>query len=212
MTLNAFSFLCCQFTEHYPTMLSSGNLTIKTTRNAASSIYSRGPEIPPLSVARKQGLANLPARHDLTEISLLDHQIALAGGTTMALETTRTRLQNAKHERPLSLSETLQKKWEQWKRQEDENQFFRACLGILDELTAVAFEVSECLEEESESLVLQQKFTSEISPADNKRVFQSIHKLQKTFSESQGREIRARVKWDSRSNRPCIRAPSSRWI
>jgi hypothetical protein len=58
----------------------------------------------------------------------------------------------------------------------------------------MAFKVSECLEEELESLVLQQKFKSEISPADNKRIFQSIHKLQKTFAESQGHEIRARVK------------------
>jgi hypothetical protein len=193
-------------------MLSSGNLRIGTTHDAASSIYSRDPEIPPLSVAHKQRPAKYPASHDLTEISLLDHQIALVGGTTMALETTRTRLHNAKRERPLSLPETLEKKWEQWKRQEDENQFFSACLSILNDLTAVAFGVSECLREESESLVFQQNFESEISPADNKRLFELIHKLQKAFVESQGREIRARVKWDSRSNRPCIRAPSSRWI
>ncbi|KAH2362496.1 hypothetical protein KXV92_006727 [Aspergillus fumigatus] len=193
-------------------MLSSGNLRIGTTHDVASSIYSRDQEIPPLSVPHKQGRAKSPASHDLTEINLLDHQIALVGGTTMALETTRTRLKNAKHERPLSLPETLEKKWEQWKRQEEENQFFSACLSILNDLTAVAIEVSECLREESERLVFQQNFESWISPADNKRVFQSIHKLQKAFIESQGREIRARVKWDSRSNRPCIRAPSLRWI
>ncbi|GFF63480.1 hypothetical protein IFM51744_11139 [Aspergillus udagawae] len=193
-------------------MASSGNLTIRTTRDAASSIYSRGPEIPPLSVPRKQGLANLPARHDLTEISLLDHQIALAGGTTMALETTRTRLQDAKRERPLSLPETLEKKWEQWKRQEDENRFFMDCLRILNDLTAVVIEVSESLIEESGSPDVQRDIRVGVSPASKERVFQMIHKLQRALVESQGLEIRARVKWDSRSNRPCLRAPSSRWI
>jgi hypothetical protein len=193
-------------------MLSFGNFASKTTRDAASSIYSRGPQIPPLSVPRKQGLANLPARHDLTEISLLDHQIALAGGTTMALETTRTRLQDAKHERPLSLPETLEKKWEQWKRQEDENRFFMDCLRILNDLTAVAIEVSESLIEESGSPDVQRDVGLGVSSASKERVFQMIHKLQRALVESQGLEIRARVKWDSRSNRPCLRAPSSRWI
>ncbi|GIJ92725.1 hypothetical protein Asppvi_002003 [Aspergillus pseudoviridinutans] len=193
-------------------MLSSRDLTIRTTRDAASSIYSRGPEIPPLPVPRKQKLGNFPERHDPAEISLLDHQIALAGGTTMALETTRTRLQNAKHERPLSLPETVAKKWEQWKRQEDENRFFVDCVRILNDLTAVAIEVSESLLQETKNPVLQRDSESQISSASNERVFKMIQKLEKTLIESQGREVRARVKWDSRSNRPCIRAPSSRWI
>ncbi|GFF60702.1 hypothetical protein IFM51744_10458 [Aspergillus udagawae] len=193
-------------------MFSSENLMMRTTRNAASSIYSRGLEISPLCVPRKQGFANSPTRRDLPEISPLDHEIALARGTTMALETTRTRLQNAKQERPLSLPEILKEKGEQWKRQEDENRFFRDCLSILNDLTTVVIEVSESLIEESKSLVLRRDFVSEISPADNERIFRLIHDLQKALVESQGREIRARVKWDSRSDRPCIRVPSSRWI
>jgi hypothetical protein len=39
----------------------------------------------------------------------------------MALETTYRWLQDAKYERPLSLPKTLEKKWEQWKHQEDKN-------------------------------------------------------------------------------------------
>jgi hypothetical protein len=106
----------------------------------------------------------------------------------------------------------LEKKWEQWKRQEDENRFFMDCLRILNDLTAVVIEVSESLIEESGSPDVQRDIRVGVSPASKERVFQMIHKLQRALVESQGLEIRARVKWDSRSNRPCLRAPSSRWI
>ena len=63
----------------------------------------------------------------------------------MALETTRVRLQNAKKNRPRSLPGTLEEKWRQWKRQEDVNRFSCTCLRILDDLAAVAVEVSDDL-------------------------------------------------------------------
>ncbi|GLA79013.1 hypothetical protein CBS63078_10964 [Aspergillus niger] len=95
--------------------------TRRAANDAASSIYSREPEItpvPPLSILRKgRRPTDSPARHDLPEINLIDHQIALARGTTMALETTR----------------------------EDENRFFRTCLKIFDDLAAVTVEVSDNL-------------------------------------------------------------------
>jgi hypothetical protein len=122
---------------------------MRTTANdAASSIYSRKPEVsrvPPLSVPRKGRPTDSPARHDIAEINLVEHQIELARGTTMALETTRVRLQNAKKNRPRSLPGTLEEKWRQWKRQEDVNRFSCTCLRILDDLAAVAVEVSDDL-------------------------------------------------------------------
>ncbi|BCR99841.1 uncharacterized protein AKAW2_50183A [Aspergillus luchuensis] len=88
--------------EHGPgfTRSGPGKESRDLTNDAASSIYSRElqvPPVPPLSIPRKgRTPTDSPARHDLPEINLIDHQIALARGTTMALETTRVRLRNAK--------------------------------------------------------------------------------------------------------------------
>ncbi|GLA78606.1 hypothetical protein CBS63078_10862 [Aspergillus niger] len=135
--------------------------TRRAANDAASSIYSREPEVapvPPLSILRKgRSPTDSPARHDLPEINLFDHQIALARGTTMALETTRVRLQNAKKNGPRSLRGTLEEKWRQWERQKDENRFFRACLKIFDDLAAVAIDVPE-------DLILQHEIEPGASP------------------------------------------------
>ncbi|KAL3250216.1 hypothetical protein ABHI18_011324 [Aspergillus niger] len=121
--------------------------TRRAANDAASSIYSREPEVAPVSplsiLCKGRRPSDSPARHDLPEINLIDHQIALAWGTTMALETTRVRLRNAKKNGPPSLRDTLEEKWRQWKLQEDENRFFRTCLRIFDGLAAVALEVSD---------------------------------------------------------------------
>ena len=69
----------------------------------ASSIYSRSPESPKDMLSSMPMM--LPPRHDLPEINSLDHQIALARGSTMALETTRTRLKCSKSRNRLSLQE-----------------------------------------------------------------------------------------------------------
>ncbi|GCB24356.1 hypothetical protein AAWM_07241 [Aspergillus awamori] len=183
--------------------------TRRAANDAASSIYSREPEVvpvPPLSILRKgRSPADSPARHDLPEINLIDHQIALARGTTMALETTRVRLRNAKKNSPRSLPDTLEEKWRQWKRQEHENRFFRACLKIFDDLAAVAVEVSD-------DLVLQHEFGTEASPVGNRRVLLGMRKLQEALSDSHGKEARAREEWDRRLNLPNIRAPLPQWI
>lgn len=82
-----------------------------------SSVYSRSPEFPktfsplPLAPADRP---SLPTQHDLPDINPLDHQIALEHGSTMALETTHTRLQRAKIDQPLSLHRSREKKLRQW--------------------------------------------------------------------------------------------------
>ncbi|RDH26461.1 hypothetical protein BDQ94DRAFT_164468 [Aspergillus welwitschiae] len=173
--------------------------TRRAANDAASSIYSREPEVapvPPLSILRKgRRPTDFPARHDLPEINLIDHQIALARGTTMALETTRVRLRNAKKN----------EKWRQWKRQEDENRFFRTCLRIFDDLAAVAVEVSD-------DLILQHEFEPEVSPVGNRRILLGMRKLQEALADSHGKEARAREEWDRRLNLPNIRAPLPQWI
>lgn len=192
------------------TMPLSAYLTRRTANEAASSIYSRNPEaspVPPLAIPRKARPTDSPAHHDLPEINLIDHQIALARGTTMALETTRGRLQNAKRHRPRSLWDTLEDKWRQWKRQEDENRFFRTCHSIFDDLAAVAVEVSD-------ALILQHEFEPEASPAGNERILLAMRKLQEALGDSEEKEARAREDWHRRLNLPVpgTRPSSSQWI
>ena len=114
------------------------------TRDYASSIYSRSPGSPkPIAPSHlaTAGLSSLPIQHDVPEINTLDNEIALARGSTIALETTRTRLQRTKTDRWLSLRESREEKLQQWEHQEHENQFYHMCLAIFQELSTVAIEV-----------------------------------------------------------------------
>jgi hypothetical protein len=60
------------------------------SKDDASSVYSRSPDSP-------KGRLNL--------INTLDHQLAMSSGTSMALETTRSRLQRSKSKHRMSLPE-----------------------------------------------------------------------------------------------------------
>ena len=92
-----------------------------------SSIYSRTPETPKSFLSWSYSPAPLPPRRELPEINPLDHQIALARGSTMALETTRARLSVSKYRNKLSLAELKEEKISQRDQQEEENQFYRSC-------------------------------------------------------------------------------------
>ena len=75
-----------------------------------ASIYSRSPDSPKLGLPSQTQPVPPPAGFDLPDINPIDHQIALAGGSTMALDTTRTRLQAAKSARRRSVPEALKDK------------------------------------------------------------------------------------------------------
>ena len=178
------------------------------TRDYASSIYSRSSgspkPIPPSHLATA-GLSSLPMQHDVPEINTLDHEIALARGSTIALETTRTRLQRSKTDRRLSLRESREEKLQQWEHQEHENQFYHMCLAIFQELSRVAIDLSQ-------DLALQHCFEPEVSPAGNARVQQAAHKLQRALEQSQEREAQAAHRWKRRWYVPRFGGPSTRWI
>lgn len=74
-------------------------------RDSTSSVYSREPESPKGYLSGSLIPTILLTRHDLPEINSLDHQIALAQGSTMALETTKSYLRSTKAQRRLPLSE-----------------------------------------------------------------------------------------------------------
>jgi hypothetical protein len=169
---------------------------------ASSSIYSRSPSSPKRFLIDSVAL---PTGHDLPEINSLDHQIALVRGSTMALEVTRTRLQESKARRRLSLPELRQEKLCQWELQESENKFYRSCLNIFKDLSTVVAHVSE-------DLTLQYHFEPEVSPVGNTRVLQATKALRDALENSRVQEARAEQEWKRQWNVPRIWNPTTRWI
>lgn len=151
-----------------------------------SSIYSRSPESPKHMLSSMPMV--LPRPHDLPEINSLDHQIALARGSTMALETTRTRLKCSKSRNRLSLQELKEERICQRDQQENENQFYRSCFENLLNLKTAIFDVSQ-------ELTLQYHFEPEARPLDNERVFQAVRKLRVALEQSRIREAQAEQMW-----------------
>jgi hypothetical protein len=81
-------------------------------RDDSSSIYSRSVDSPkPFLTSHTANPP--PAKYDLPEINSLNHQIAMAYSSTMALETTKIRLQNSKSEHKRSLPESRYEKLRQ---------------------------------------------------------------------------------------------------
>jgi hypothetical protein len=146
----------------------------------------------------------LPIRHDLPEINSLDHQIALARGSTMALETTRTRLKYSKSTDRFSFQEMREERICQRDQQENENKFYRSCFESLLSLTMVIFEVSQ-------DLTLQYHFEPEISPLGNRRVFQAVRKMFVAIERSRSQEAQAEQAWKQQWNVPRVN-PTTRWI
>ena len=126
----------------------------------------------------------LPIRHYLPEINSLDHQIAVARGSTIALETTRTRIQSSKSQNRLSLSELREETLRQRDQQETENQFYRACF---ENLHQVLLDVVEA----AQDITLHYYCEPEVSPVRNKHVQQAIHKLRTTLDRSRVHEVQA---------------------
>ncbi|KAF7589636.1 hypothetical protein BBP40_004009 [Aspergillus hancockii] len=170
-----------------------------------SSIYSRLPDCPKFGCLPTSIRPRPTPDHDLPEINSLDHAIALARGSTMALETTRTRLQSVKTVRRLPLRELREEKLQQWELQEYENRFYHTCLDIFCDLAAVAINVSQ-------GLVLQHHFEPEVNPVGNDRLLLAVHELRTALEESREREARAEFEWKGRWNVPRVGAPSTRWI
>ncbi|KAF3029187.1 hypothetical protein N7455_009170 [Penicillium solitum] len=170
----------------------------------SSSIYSRSTECPKNLLPWNSMPTMLPIRHDLPEINSLDHQIALAKGSTMALETTRTRLKCSKSRNRLSLLELRNERICQRDLQEDENEFYRSCFQNLVFLSMVMTEVSQ-------DLTLQYHFEPEAKPLGNKRVLQAVSKLRVATEQSRIREAQAEQVWKRQLKVPRFN-PTTRWI
>lgn len=170
-----------------------------------SSVYSRSPETPKFGLRSNGTLRPLPIKHDLPEINSLDHQISLAQGSTIALETTRARLRDSKSENRQSLPESRQGKLRQREVQERENLFYRTCHDVFEELSNVTIITSQ-------ELILQSHFEPEDNPSGNLRVQQASLKLREAVERSRVREARAELEWKRSWNMSRIGNLATRWI
>lgn len=174
----------------------------------ASSIYSRSPDCPKAGLRLDEIPKRLHTRHDLPEINSLDHQIALARGSTMALETTRTRLRCSKSRHRLSLPETKEEKIRQLNEQEAENEFYRRCHDIFQQLSVTVLDVIEV----SQDLALQCHYDSELSISAKTQIWQQMTSLRGALEQSRSREALAEQDWKRKWNISRVWSPSTRWI
>ena len=78
-------------------------------RDSASSIYSR-PADPAKDAKPIETTTVTPLQTSFPEINSLDHQIAMAGGSTMVVETTQPRLKVSKKS-PKTTPRALKQQW-----------------------------------------------------------------------------------------------------
>jgi hypothetical protein len=173
-------------------------------RDDSSSIYSRSVDSPkPFLTSHAANPP--PAKHDLPEINSLDHQIAMAHGSTMALETTKIRLQNSKSEHKRSLPESRYEKLRQWEEQKCENEFYQSCLENFHELSKSVIAVIQNLKPQS-------YYEPEDASFRNLHVLLAVRLLREQLEKSRVQEAKAEQKWKSQWNLSRIWNPTSRWI
>lgn len=172
------------------------------SKDDASSVYSRSPDSPKLS---SQEEVPPPFRFNLPEINTLDHQLAMSSGTSMALETTRSRLQRSKSKYRMSLPELRDSKLRQWEQQKHENEFYASCRENFLSLSRAALEVAQ-------QLILQYHFEPEVNPVGNIRLLQAIQALRAALDESKRREVEAEQIWKREWRVNSIQQARNSWI
>ena len=179
----------------------------KSIFDDVSSIYSRTPETPKSFLSWSHSPAPHPPRRELPEINPLDHQIALARGSTMALETTRARLSVSKYNKKLSLAELKEEKISQRDQQEEENRFYRSCFENFRQLVIIAIEASAV--EKTQDLSLQRHFEPE---RGNENLKLAIDRLRVALENSRVQEAQAERDWKSKWKASRFWNPAPRWI
>ncbi|CAG8261962.1 unnamed protein product [Penicillium salamii] len=178
------------------------------SRDDASSIYSRPPETPKSTLPLDKSLQRLKTWRDRPDINSLDHQIALARGSTMALEMTRTRLQCSKVRHRLSLPETKQEKMCQLNQQEVENEFYRTCHDVFPELSVAILGIIDA----SQEFIIQCHYDSDLKLAGNIQIRQLPHGLRDALERSRTRKALAEREWKRKCNIRPSWGLSTSWI
>lgn len=127
----------------------------------------------------------LQIKPSLPEINLLDHQISMARGSTMALETTRPRLRKSKTVPKMSITELKAKRLQQHSQQGLENDFIASVLRASINSSARQWM------DATRSLALQYHFNPATSPSGDPRLIRAIISLRVALDKSRAEETSA---------------------
>jgi hypothetical protein len=171
----------------------------QNSEDDASSVYSRSPGPP----THRRGGCSISSLPDRPEITQVDHQIGDIQGSTVALETTASRLRVTKAMRSESAAQrrqTLEDElaWHKW-----ENDFYGTCHDLFEELLLATVEVSEDLLSQSQMRILQHYFEPEVESTDNNFLSRAVRNLDTALQSSRVCEAAAERKW-----KECWRAKS----
>ena len=154
-------------------------------REDSPSIYSRTPD----ETEHADAIDTVPSIGlSVPEPNALDHQIAMAHGSTMALEMTRSRLQISKGRVDLPRSELISRKLRQKMEQGHENDFYRECFQAFHQLIVKVMEATQ-------DLALQYLFNPGKGPWRDPRLIRRIILLQAALDKSREEEGKAEQKW-----------------
>jgi hypothetical protein len=171
----------------------------------SSSIYSR-----PLDAAKHETSANtLPKIPSIglsvPEINILDHQISMARGSTMALEMTRSRLQLCKGQINIPRADLRRQKLRQKAQQERENEFYRDCFRMFRQLIITIMESTR-------NLVLQYHFHPGKGAVKDPRLIRTIILLRVALDKSRAEETEAEKQLKQQWGVPFPLSSASGWL
>ena len=175
------------------------------SRDNTSSIYSRSTDTAKDAIPITTIPTTLQIKPSLPEINLLDHQISMASGSTMALETTRPRLRKSKTLPEMSVSEMKTERIQQHRQQGLENDFYCKCFESFHQLVSTTMDATQ-------SLALQYHFNPANSPSGDPRLIRAIVSLRVALDKSRAEETSAEQEWKQQWKVSPVRQSSLRWL
>lgn len=175
------------------------------SRDNTSSIYSRSTDTAKDAIPITTIPTTLQTKPSLPEINLLDHQISMASGSTIALETTRPRLRKSKILPEMSVSEMKAERMQQHRQQGLENDFYCKCFESFHQLVSTTMDATQ-------SLALQYHFNPANSPSGDPRLIRAIVSLRVALDKSRAEETRAEQEWKQQWKVSPVRQSSLRWL
>ncbi|CAG8892846.1 unnamed protein product [Penicillium nalgiovense] len=158
------------------------------SRDNTSSIYSRSTDTAKDAIPITTIPTTLQIKPSLPEINLLDHQISMASGSTMALETTRPRLRKSKTQPEMDLRTT----------------FIASVLRASTNLSAPQWTQLK--------VWLAVSFQPANSPSGDPRLIRAIVSLRVALDKSRAEETSAEQEWKQQWKVSPVRQSSLRWL
>ena len=170
-----------------------------------SSIYSRSSDTANDAIPMTSIPTTLQIKPSLPEINLLDHQISMARGSTMALETTRPRLRKSKTQPEMSIADLKAERLQQHTQQGLENDFYCKCFESFHKLVSTTMDATQ-------TLALQYHFNSANHPSRDPRLIRAIISLRVGLDRSRAEEASAEQEWKQQWKDSSARQSSLRWL